>query len=226
MPTGDVESDDMIMRTMCGDDSDRVISPKFGRDGRQWSLKISANATYGFTGTGDQGMLPCVEVSRSVTGYGRALIDATIQPVDTGKVINGDTNSVMIKMEHATNAEAMAHGKRMAVEISTHYPPPIKLEFEKVYNLYLLVRKKKYVGAYFSSNPDKPDKMDVKGVKIVRRDCSPYMSRLLTMESNKEKSLQQARRAVSDLFHGRVDIKEFSARRTVTSTTLLNTCHT
>ena len=39
-------------------------------DGRQLALKISANSVYGFTGA-QVGKLPCLEISQSVTAFGR-----------------------------------------------------------------------------------------------------------------------------------------------------------
>lgn len=39
-------------------------------DGRQLALKISANSVYGFTGA-QVGQLPCLEISSSVTAFGR-----------------------------------------------------------------------------------------------------------------------------------------------------------
>lgn len=39
-------------------------------DGHQLALKISANSVYGFTGA-TVGQLPCLEMSLSVTSYGR-----------------------------------------------------------------------------------------------------------------------------------------------------------
>ena len=55
------------------------------------------------------------------------------------KVIYGDTDSVMVKFNVATVAEAMAIGEKAAAEVSAHFPDPVKLEFEKVYFPYLLV---------------------------------------------------------------------------------------
>ena len=52
-----------------------------------------------------------------------------------------------------TVAEAMKIGKEAADHVSTHFPPPVKLEFEKVYFPYLLINKKRYAGLYFSSSP-------------------------------------------------------------------------
>jgi len=42
-------------------------------EGRQLALKISANSVYGFTGA-LVGQLPSLEISGSVTGYGRQMI--------------------------------------------------------------------------------------------------------------------------------------------------------
>lgn len=47
------------------------------------------------------------------------------------------------------------------------FPPPVKLEFEKVYFPYLLMNKKRYAGLYWSK-PDTYDKMDTKGIETVR----------------------------------------------------------
>lgn len=41
-------------------------------DGRQLALKISANSVYGFTGA-QVGKLPCLEISQSVTAFGRKM---------------------------------------------------------------------------------------------------------------------------------------------------------
>lgn len=48
------------------------------------------------------------------------------------QVIYGDTDSVMVKLGVATVQEAMNRGKEAADWVSSHFVPPIKLEFEKV----------------------------------------------------------------------------------------------
>jgi DNA polymerase delta subunit 1 len=45
-------------------------------DGRQLALKVSANSVYGFTGA-TVGRLPCIEISSSVTSFGRSMIEQT-----------------------------------------------------------------------------------------------------------------------------------------------------
>ena len=51
---------------------------------------------------------------------------------DLLKVIYGDTDSVMVKLGVATVREAMDIGREAAEWVSSHFVPPIKLEFEKV----------------------------------------------------------------------------------------------
>ncbi|XP_003388637.1 PREDICTED: DNA polymerase delta catalytic subunit-like, partial [Amphimedon queenslandica] len=110
-------------------------------DGRQLALKVSANSVYGFTGA-TVGKLPCIEISQSVTSFGRQMIETSQKlieskycvangfPYDT-KVIYGDTDSVMILFGHDNVTDSIASGKEAAAYVSTHFPPPIKLEFEK-----------------------------------------------------------------------------------------------
>lgn len=56
---------------------------------------------------------------------------------------------------------AMELGKEAADFVSKAFPPPVKLEFEKVYFPYLLMNKKRYAGLLWT-NPNKHDKMDSK----------------------------------------------------------------
>merc|ERR1712187_381239 len=75
-------------------------------NGRQLALKISANSVYGFTGA-TVGVLPCLEISSSVTAFGRTMIDDTKKQVEAkynikngyehdAQVVYGDTDSVMV----------------------------------------------------------------------------------------------------------------------------------
>lgn len=47
-------------------------------------------------------------------------------------MIYGDTDSVMIQFGHDSVGDSIATGKEAAEYVSTHFDPPIKLEFEKV----------------------------------------------------------------------------------------------
>lgn len=120
------------------------------------------------------GKLPCLDISKSVTAFGRMMIDETKNAVEEkyntkngyehdSIVVYGDTDSVMIRFGVKTVAEAMVLGKEAAEFVTGKFIKPINLEFEKVYYPYLLINKKRYAGLYYS-RPDKFDKMDCKGV--------------------------------------------------------------
>merc|ERR1712151_1017164 len=111
-------------------------------NGRQLALKISANSVYGFTGA-TVGVLPCLEISSSVTAFGRTMIDHTKKLVEAtynikngyqhdATVVYGDTDSVMVQFGMESIAEAMKLGEEAADMVSKTFIKPIKLEFEKV----------------------------------------------------------------------------------------------
>eukprot|EP00971_Amphidinium_carterae_P313515 6230704-Amphidinium_carterae.1 len=121
-------------------------------NGRQLALKLSANSVYGFTGAAN-GIMPCLEISGSVTAFGRSMIDHTKNMVEAhytiakgyahdAEVVYGDTDSVMVKFGVETVKEAMDLGNEAADMVSKTFLKPIKLEFEKVYCPYLLMNKK------------------------------------------------------------------------------------
>jgi DNA polymerase delta subunit 1 len=68
----------------------------------------------------------------------------------------------MVKFGVTDAATSMAMGKEAADEVSKLFPPPVKLEFEKIYFPFLLMNKKRYAGLLWTK-PSKWDKMDAKG---------------------------------------------------------------
>ncbi|XP_069312907.1 DNA polymerase delta catalytic subunit [Eulemur rufifrons] len=202
-------------------------------DGRQLALKVSANSVYGFTGA-QVGKLPCLEISQSVTGFGRQMIEKTKQLVESkytvengystsAKVVYGDTDSVMCRFGVSSVAEAMALGREAADWVSGHFPSPIRLEFEKVYFPYLLISKKRYAGLLFSSRPDAHDRMDCKGLEAVRRDNCPLVANLVTaslrrllIDRDPEGAVAHAQEVISDLLCNRIDISQLVITKELT----------
>eukprot|EP00929_Paragymnodinium_shiwhaense_P105428 TRINITY_DN7044_c0_g1_i1.p1 TRINITY_DN7044_c0_g1~~TRINITY_DN7044_c0_g1_i1.p1 ORF type:complete len:1040 (-),score=307.96 TRINITY_DN7044_c0_g1_i1:396-3515(-) len=191
-------------------------------NGRQLALKISANSVYGFTGA-TVGILPCLEISSSVTAFGRTMIEETKRQVEAhytiqngyahdAHVIYGDTDSVFVKFGPDTVAECMKLGEEAADRVSTTFLKPIKLEFEKVYFPYLLLNKKRYAGLYWT-NPEKFDKLDTKGIETVRRDNCGLVRQLMDNVLNKilvdrsvEGALSFVKSTISDLLQNKVDL--------------------
>merc|ERR1719221_548428 len=191
-------------------------------NGRQLALKISANSVYGFTGA-TSGILPCLEISSSVTAFGRAMIDHTKSLVEAkytvqngcahdAQVIYGDTDSVMVKFGTASIEEAMQLGQEAADMVSKTFLNPIKLEFEKVYCPYLLMNKKRYAGLYWT-RPEAYDKLDAKGIETVRRDnCGLVRElvetslRMVLIDKSIDGAINYVKQVISDLLQNKIDL--------------------
>ncbi|XP_034213465.1 DNA polymerase delta catalytic subunit isoform X2 [Prunus dulcis] len=203
-------------------------------DGRQLALKISANSVYGFTGA-TVGQLPCIEISSSVTSYGRQMIEHTKNLVKekftvlkgyehNAEVIYGDTDSVMVQFGVSTVEAAMNLGREAAEYISGTFIKPIKLEFEKVYYPYLLISKKRYAGLLWTS-PDKFDKMDTKGIETVRRDNCLLVKNLVNeclhkilIDRDIPGAVQYVKNTISDLLMNRMDLSLLVITKGLTKT--------
>ncbi|MED6216570.1 DNA polymerase delta catalytic subunit [Stylosanthes scabra] len=195
-------------------------------DGRQLALKISANSVYGFTGA-TIGQLPCLEISSSVTSYGRQMIEHTKKIVEdkfttlngyehNAEVIYGDTDSVMVQFGVSSVEEAMNLGREAAEYISG--------TFTKVYFPYLLISKKRYAGLFWTK-PDKFDKMDTKGIETVRRDNCLLVKNLVNdclhkilIDRDIPGAVQYVKNAISDLLMNRMDLSLLVITKGLTKT--------
>eukprot|EP00497_Spongosphaera_streptacantha_P004522 TRINITY_DN538_c0_g1_i3.p1 TRINITY_DN538_c0_g1~~TRINITY_DN538_c0_g1_i3.p1 ORF type:complete len:301 (-),score=58.80 TRINITY_DN538_c0_g1_i3:124-1026(-) len=193
-------------------------------NGRQLALKVSCNSVYGFTGA-TRGVLPCLAISASVTGFGRNMIDKTKEVVEghynqangfahDAQVIYGDTDSVMIMFGGSDMAEQMRLGVEAAEMATKVFKRPIELEFEKVYKPYLLMAKKRYAGMLWTK-PEKFDYMDCKGIETVRRDNCRLVQKVvqkvldhLLIDENKQLALDFAKRNISLLLQNKVPISD------------------
>ncbi|KAL5336422.1 DNA polymerase family B-domain-containing protein [Aspergillus crustosus] len=201
-------------------------------NGRQLALKISANSVYGLTGA-TVGKLPCLPIASSTTSYGRQMIEKTKQEVEArytiangyshdAKVVYGDTDSVMVKFGVTELADAMKLGKEAADFVSSKFPKPIKLEFEKVYFPYLLINKKRYAGLYWT-NPHKHDKMDTKGIETVRRDNCLLVQNVIEtvlqkilIDRDVESAQEYVKDTISDLLQNKVDMSKLVITKALT----------
>lgn len=193
-------------------------------DGRQLALKISANSVYGFTGA-TIGKLPCLQISSTVTAFGRTMIEQTRELVQRrynrangydfdSHVIYGDTDSVMVRFGPDSVHECMELGRDAAKEISKAFVAPIQLEFEKVYFPYLLINKKRYAGLYWTS-PEKHDKMDCKGIETVRRDNCTLVAhvidtclRKILLDRDVEAAISFVKQVIAELLQNKIDMSQ------------------
>ncbi|KAK1349266.1 DNA polymerase delta catalytic subunit [Hamiltosporidium tvaerminnensis] len=121
---------------------------KASLNARQLALKICANSVYGFTGA-SKGFLPCMEISQSVTSFGREMINFTRKLIEEKydvKVIYGDTDSVMVRFKKISVSQIFQTSRDICEYVTQRFDKPVRLEFEKVYCPFLLINKKRYVG--------------------------------------------------------------------------------
>lgn len=167
--------------------------------------------------------MPCIEVSASVTAFGREMIEFTSKTIrdeyciangyeHDAVVIYGDTDSVMVKFGPPTLKEAMDFGKKAAKFVSDRFPKPISLEFEKVYFPYLLISKKRYAGLFWTRE-DKYDKLDAKGLETVRRDNCLLVKRVvdtclrnILIERKVDAAVAYCKDTIRDLLRNQLDI--------------------
>lgn len=201
-------------------------------DGRQLALKICANSIYGFTGA-LAGNLPCVEISQSTTAFGRDMISLTKRLIEDhfnikngfehdSQVIYGDTDSVMINFFEKDLHKVFELANAASVYVSERFEKPVSLEFEKAYSPYLLINKKRYAGLIYT-NPDKPDKIDTKGIETVRRDNCELVKTVIENCLNKillEKNLAGAQNYVKEMvrhiYLEKIDLSQLVISKTYT----------
>ncbi len=201
-------------------------------DGRQLALKICANSIYGFTGA-PTGQLPCFEISQSTTGFGREMIAKTKKLIETNfsksknyshdtQVIYGDTDSVMINFYENDIKKVFDMALHIASHVTSTFQKPIALEFEKVYFPYILMNKKRYAGLIYT-NPEKPDRIDTKGIESVRRDNCKLVKGI--MEECLDKILYKkditgavlcVKQKVKELYCDEIDLSQLIISKTYT----------
>ena len=200
-------------------------------EGRQLALKVSANSVYGFTGASN-GQLPCLEISSSVTAFGQEMIKKTMSEVEAvytkangystnAIVIYGDTDSVMVNFGLSDLGANLQIGAEAAVHVSKLFEAPIKLEFEKVYYPYLLMNKKRYAGVIWT-NTKAWDKIDTKGIEVVRRDNCQLVKNVMETVLHKiliERSVPEAtefvKGTISNLLQNKVDLSSLIISKTL-----------
>jgi len=109
----------------------------------------------------------------------------------------------------------LAETERLVPLIIATYPSSIGIVFEKVLFPYLLISKKRYVGGFFTKNPDVPDKVHQSGIESVRRDNAMLTARAigdvvdrLMRSKDVYQALALARWFVRSLCSGRVPLDD------------------
>ena len=100
--------------------------------------------------------------------------DHTFQ-AGVGSLIVHNTDSCMVYFPHIkNNKELTEYAKYVAAEITKHFPPPMKLEFERIYEDYMILTKKRYIATVANEDGVIIDTIK-KGLALARRDNCPLL---------------------------------------------------
>jgi DNA polymerase elongation subunit (family B) len=144
-------------------------------DKSQLALKINANSMYGAMGV-KRGFLPLLPGAMCVTYKGRKSIEFISNYIPkrwNGKSVYGDTDSNHVFFPSVLNNEDLLKLAEDVIGVMStfkhFFPPPMNLDFEKIYEFYIILTKKRYI-AKVSNKKGEIIAITKRGCVLVRRD--------------------------------------------------------
>lgn len=208
---------------------------KINQDGFQLAYKITANSLYGQIGA-KTSQIYWKEIAASTTATGRKQLYIAKEFVEkemNGKVVYGDTDSVFvdfnIKSDKETREEriedsvrqAIKLGKEAADRISKILKKPQDLEYEKVFQPFALISKKKYVGNKYEEDPKKYKQTSM-GIVLKRRDNAPILKLIygtiidkIMKDMNIKSAIDYLRLSLRQVINGKYDLEKFVVTKTL-----------
>ena len=125
------------------------------------------------------------------------------------EIVYGDTDSVFIRFPGKTLDEADTLARECESVINKPggpFAPPNYLEYEKIYEPFFLIQKKRYAGLKYSPGHEKPGVLSASGLELVRRDnapCTPMIQEAflqsLIVQRKKEQAIREYRASIVGL---------------------------
>lgn len=177
---------------------------------KQKELKVSSNSFYGILGfrRGRMGLMPA---AMSTTAKGRQSIMKVIEyikekyEVAGAELVYGDTDSAMFRFKNWDFTTSFTNGLKLADEVSQLFPQPMKLNFEKIFKVFLILSKKRYAGYIYNSD-GKFVQLMKKGLMLARRNYCKYAKEIYfpvlteVLDTANEKRLQTRQQKI-DLYN-------------------------
>jgi DNA polymerase I len=182
-------------------------------DAKQNALKIMANAFYGYTGY-IRARFYILDIANAITSCGRNLIQETKKIVESDtrlKVIYGDTDSLMVKLQTTDLDEALKLGMEIEDNINKKLLGKVTMKIESIFKTLLVLTKKRYAGLSCEKvNGEWKEKILMKGIETIRRDWCDLTSKTLFNVLNvllREQDVKKALSYVKDVL-GKLDRNE------------------
>tara|TARA_R110002074_G_scaffold367200_1_gene541259 strand:- start:1522 stop:5142 length:3621 start_codon:yes stop_codon:yes gene_type:complete len=167
-------------------------------EGRQLSMKLSANSLYGQLGATPSSIYR-PELAASTTAIGRGHIEdakigvfkwaESVNLLNKPEIVYGDTDSVFVKFSRYTHEkvyegkEALKYCIRCGIQAGEYITnnilyKPQDLEYEKTYFPFVLISKKRYIGDKWEFEKDVNENKfsrNSMGIVMKRRDNAPIV---------------------------------------------------
>jgi DNA polymerase delta subunit 1 len=139
-----------------------------------------------------------------------------------GELVLHNTDSVFVDAGAGYTVEAAhEYGQRIARDLTTIFPPPIELAYEKCLRNLLMIDRKRYASMAYKPGVAAPV-LDQKGLETVRRDSVPFVRRALNavldalvVHGDVPRAFAVGELAVADLAHGRAPFHELIMSRSL-----------
>ena len=196
-------------------------------DAEQWAYKILANAFYGYMGY-SRARLYDLGVANSITSFGRDIIQNTVKKITSTfgfRVVYGDTDSVFVKVPDEKLDDVYAQGVKVSAEVNKGMTGHMEMEFEKIFQRFLPLTKKRYAAWKFERKEDGgwKESIEMKGIETVRRDWCPLVGDtvrgvvdILLKKSDVKAAAKFFKVVVDDLVAGKTDLNKLVITKTMT----------
>ena len=193
---------------------------------QQLAMKVAANSMYGGMGMGS-GLLAYMPAAMCVTMKGREALHKAAQVLQEQHKVHlvyGDTDSTYVRFPWITDmAELWDHSIKVAQEVSSYFPLPMKLEFEmKIYRKFLILSKKRYMWQSCERDGKLNPKVGTKGVLLSRRDNSGFLkqvyhdvTQLIFNKAGKDQIHDYLLDQINNLYRGLIPTEQFVISKSV-----------
>jgi len=186
----------------------------------QYSLKIIANAMYGYLGYSGARWY-CRECAESCASWGRYYIRYVIENAKNSgfNVIYADTDSCFLNLSNESKEKLVKKAEEWHNKLNKNLPGIIELEFRGVYNAGIFVSrrgeekgaKKRYALI------DDEGKLEIRGFETVRRDWCDLAKdvqhevlKIILKEKDVDKAVSFVRDVINKLKQGKVKLSELA----------------
>ncbi|MHA1860581.1 MAG: DNA polymerase domain-containing protein, partial [Candidatus Asgardarchaeia archaeon] len=142
-----LETRDKIKREMKATDDKKRFNYLYAK---QYAFKTIANAFYGYSGY-IRARFYVLDIANAITSTGREMIKRTKKVVETKtsyRIVYGDTDSIMVKLDTKDVEEAFKKGKEIA-ELVNNEVKILRMKIESIFKTLIILAKKRYAGWSF-----------------------------------------------------------------------------